>query len=157
MITKSGCIWAVVIVVYLFLLVISVFHVPMSLFLRMLPPIVVVVLLSRGKPFWVKSIVLCFSLLTSVFTLFYNDILGPIGFMIRDRPIDVPAQFYHSWRYYWVMCYLYEVFWRWGIPSVIFLLGYTIWNKWLKDYLCRQKTAGFMNTASDYSSEWKGS
>ena len=115
--TKSGCVWAVMIVVYLFLVMISIFHVPMSLFLRMLPPIVVVVLLSKGKP---------------IYTLFYNDILGPMGFMIRDRPIDMSAQFYHSWRYYWVVCYLYETFWRWGVPSVIFLLGYTIWIKWFK-------------------------
>ncbi len=67
------------------------------------------------------------------YTLFYNDILGPMGFMIRDSIIDIPAQFYHSWRLYWVVCYLYEMFWRWGIPSVIILLGYTIWIKWLKE------------------------
>lgn len=67
------------------------------------------------------------------YTLFYNDILGPMGFMISDSIIDIPAQFYHSWRYYWVVCYLYEMFWRWGIPSVIILLGYTIWIKWLKE------------------------
>ena len=130
--TKSGCVWAVVIVVYLFLVMISIFHVPMSLFLRMLPPIVVVVLLSKGKPIWVKSVVAGVLVLTGVYTLFYNDILGPMGFMIRDRPVDMPAQFYHSWRYYWVVCYLYEKLWRWGVLSVIFLLGYMIWIKWLK-------------------------
>lgn len=132
MYTKSGCVLAVVIVVYLFLVMISIFHVPMSLLLRMLPPIVVVVLLLKGKPIWVKSVVVGLLLLTGVYTLFYNDILGPMGFMIRDRPIDMPAQFYHSWRYYWVVCYLYETLWRWGVLSVIFLLGYMIWIKWLK-------------------------
>lgn len=131
--TKSGCVWAVVIVVYLFLVMISVFYAPTSLFLRMLPPIVVVALLSKGKPMWVKSIVAGVLVLTGVYTLFYNDILGPMGFMISDSIIDIPAQFYHSWRYYWVVCYLYEMFWRWGIPSVIILLGYTIWIKWLKE------------------------
>ena len=127
---KSGCVWAVVIVVYLFLVMISIFHVPMSLFLRMLPPIVVVVLLLKGKPIWAKSVVAGLLVLTGVYTLLYNDILGPMGFMIRDRPINMPVQFYHSWRYYWVVCYLCETFWRWGVPSVIFLLGYSIWIKW---------------------------
>ena len=81
---------------------------------------------------WVKNVVVGLLVFAGVYTLFYNDILGPMEFMIRDRPIDMPAQFYHSWRYYWVVCYLYETFWRWGVPSVIFLLGYTIWNKWFK-------------------------
>ena len=129
---KHICLWGIVILVYIFLFLISIFHVPMSLYLRMLPPIVAVVLLSKGKPIWVKSVVAGVLVLTGVYTLFYNDILGPMDFMIRDRPVDMPAQFYHSWRYYWVVCYLYETLWKWGVLSVIFLLGYMIWIKWLK-------------------------
>ena len=110
---KRTCLWGIVTVVYIFLYLISFLHVPMSLFLRMLPPIVIIGLLTRGKPLWVKGVVSCTLVIAGVYTLFFNDILGPIGFMIRDMPIDMPAQFYHSWRYYWIVCYLYEVIWRW--------------------------------------------
>ena len=127
---KRTCLWGVVILVYIFLYLISFLHVPMSLFLRMLPPIVIIGLLTRGKPLWVKGVVSCTLVIAGVYTLFYNDILGPIGFMIRDMPIDMPAQFYYSWRYFWVMAYLLELSWVWGIPSFVFLLGYEIWHNW---------------------------
>lgn len=137
-----GCLWVVVIVIYLFLLLISTLYAPMSLFLWTLPPIVFVLLLLKGKPFWVKSTVIGSLLLIGVDTLFDNDIIGPMEFMIRDRPINTPGQFYYSWRYYWVMMYFYIVAWRWGSVSVIFiilrkvfLLAKRLWvfcrNKWI--------------------------
>ena len=129
---KHICLWGIVILVYIFLFLISIFHVPMSLYLGMLPPIVIIGLLTRGKPVWVKGVVFCMLVIVGVYTLFYNDILGPIGFMIRDRPIDMPAQFYHSWRYYWIVCYLFEVIWRWFWSSVIFLIGLVLY-RWTKN------------------------
>ena len=129
---NKGCLWAGVclgVLAYLVLVVLSVLHLPMSLFLRMLPPIVVVGLLLRKTPTWVKGVVGAWLVVVAVYVLFNNDILGPIGFAIRDRPIDTPAQFYHSWRYFWTMCYLYEVSWTWGVPSMIFLIGYKVWQK----------------------------
>lgn len=137
-----GCLWVVVIVIYLFLLLISTLYAPMSLFLWTLPPIVVVMLLLKRKPLWVKSTVIGSLLLIGVDTLFDNDIIGPMEFMIRDRPINTPGQFYYSWRYYWVMMYFYIVAWRWGSVSVIFiilrkvfLLAKRLWvfcrNKWI--------------------------
>lgn len=116
--------------VYLFLLVISIFHVPMSMFLRILPPLVVVGLLLRNTPLWVKCAVGGWLVMMGIYVLFNNDIIGPMTFRICDRPFDMPAQFYYSWRYFWVMAYLLELSWVWGIPSFIFLLGYRIWKNW---------------------------
>ena len=129
---KKAFIWigvVIAILVYFFLLVISIFHVLMALFLRMLPPIVVVGLLLRKTPLWVKYVVGGCLVMMGIYVLFNNDIIGPMTFRISDRPIDMPAQFYHSWRYFWVMAYLLDLSWTWGIPSVIFLLGYKIWKK----------------------------
>ena len=129
---KRGCYVAGVglgILAYLILVMLSVFHIPMSLFLRMLPPIVIVGLLQRKAPTWVKGVVGGWFVVVAVFVLFNNDILGPIGFAIRDMPINMPAQFYHCWRYFWTMCFMYEVSWAWGIPSFIFLAGYKVWRK----------------------------
>ena len=57
---KKGCLWAggcLGVLIYLILVVLTVLHLPMSLFLRMLPPMVVVGLLLRKTPTWVKGVV----------------------------------------------------------------------------------------------------
>ena len=119
------------ILVYLFLLGISIFYLPMSLFLRMLPPIVVVGLLLRETPWWVKCVIAGWLLIAGIYVLFFNDIIGPLTFAISDRPINVPAQFYYSWRYFWVMAYLLQLSWTWGLPAIFFLVCYktrSVWN-----------------------------
>ena len=128
---KSAYLWAGIsagILLYLFLLVISIFYIPLSLFLRMLPPIVVVGILLRKTPGWVKCVVAVWLIIAGVYVLFYNDIIGPMTFTIRDRPFDMPGQFNHSWRYFWVMAYFLELSWTWGVPSVLFLLCYKAWH-----------------------------
>ena len=87
-------------------------------------------LLLRKTLIWVKDVELVLLVISGIYLLFYNDIIGPMAFQIRDRPIDMPAQFYHSWRYFWVVAYLYEVSWTWGFLAVPFLLGYKIIRKW---------------------------
>ena len=96
----------------------------MLLFLLMLPPIAIVGLMLRKTPTWVKVIVGVWLVVVAVFVLFNNSIYGPLMFAIHDRPVDIPAQFLHSWRFYWMLNYLNELFWDWGIMSVIFLIGY---------------------------------
>lgn len=88
----------------------------------------------------------CTLVIAGVYTLFFNDILGPIGFMIRDMPIDMPAQFYHSWRYYWIVCYIYEVLWRWFWPSVIFLISFTLFRR-TKDSTGYENNSSKINNA----------
>ena len=129
--TKKGCLVVGIcmgIMIYLILVVLYLFHVPMSLFLRMLPPLVIVGLLLRHTPKWVKAVVGVLLVVVSIYVLFNNDIKGPMEFAISDRPFDIPAQFYHSWRYFWWMAYLYDVSWTWGVPSAVFLLGYKGWQ-----------------------------
>lgn len=116
-----GC---TVIFVYLILLVLSIIYIPMFFLLLMLPPIAIVGLMLRRTPTWVKVIVGAWFVVVAVFVLFNNSIYGPLMFAIHDRPVDIPAQFLHSWRFYWIMSYLIELFWDWGIMSIIFLIGY---------------------------------
>ncbi len=105
-------------------MVISVFYLPMHLILCMLPPIVVVGLLLRETPAWVKCVVAVWLFIAGVYVLYFNDIIGPMNFMIHDSPFDIPAQFNNSWRYFWVMAYLKQLSWTWGVPSVFFLICY---------------------------------
>ena len=121
-----GC---TVIFVYLILLVLSIIYIPMFFLLLMLPPIAIVGLMLRRTPTWVKVIVGVWLVVVAVFVLFNNSIYGPLMFGIHDRPIDIPAQFLHSWRFYWIMSYLNELFWDWGITSIIFLICYKILRK----------------------------
>ena len=121
-----GC---TVILVYLILLVLSIIYIPMFFLLLMVPPIAIVGLMLRRTSTWVKVIVGVWLVAMAVFILFNNSIYGPIMFAIHDRPVDIPAQFLHSWRFYWIMSYLNELFWDWGIMSVIFLICYKILRK----------------------------
>ena len=115
--------------IYLILLVLSIIYIPMFFLLLMLPPITIVGLMLRRTPTWVKVIVGVWLIVVAVFVLFNNSIYGPLMFAIHDRPVDIPAQFLHSWRFYWIMSYLNELFWDWGIASIIFLICYKILRK----------------------------
>lgn len=102
---------------------------PLLLFLLMLPPITIVGLMLRRTPTWVKIVVGGWLVVVAVFVLFNNSIYGPLMFAIHDRPVDIPAQFLHSWRFYWMLNYLNELLWDWGITSIIFLICYRIYRK----------------------------
>ena len=121
-----GC---TIIFFYLILLVLSIIYIPMFFLLLMFPPIAIVGLMLRRTPTWVKVIVGVWLIVVAVFVLFNNSIYGPLMFAIHDRPVDIPAQFLHSWRFYWIMSYLNELSWDWGITSIIFLICYKILRK----------------------------
>lgn len=53
-----------------------------------------------------------------------------MGFMIRDRPIDVPAQWYHCYRFFWAGVFLNRVTSVAGIISVLILILYNIKVLW---------------------------
>ena len=118
-----------VILIYLILLVLSIIYIPLFFLLLMLPPITIVGLMLRRTPTWVKVIVGVWLVVVAVFVLFNNSIYGPLMFAIHDRPVDIPAQFLHSWKFYWIMSYLNELSWDWGITSIIFLICYKILRK----------------------------
>lgn len=119
---KKGCLILMGIGLYMILLVMFGLHVPTSMFLQTLPPFVIVGALWWKSPRWAKVIVTLYFVAVAIYVLFHNDIMGPMQFEISDRPFNVPAQFYHSWRYFWYMAYMHEVAWIWGIPSIIILV-----------------------------------
>lgn len=117
---KNGCFVLMVVVLYLLLFVTTCLHVPTNMFLTSLPPFVIVGFLLWKSPMWAKAVVAIYFVAVAVYVLFHNDIMGPMEFEINDRPLNVPGQFNYSWRYFWVMAYIYEVSWIWGVPSLIF-------------------------------------
>jgi hypothetical protein len=64
---------------------------------------------------------------------FNNDIVGPMGFMIRDRPIDVPSQWYHCYRFFWGGVLLNMISLRAGVISVLILFLYSVRDIWKED------------------------
>ena len=58
--------------------------------------------------------------------LYNNDIIGPMEFMICDRPFDYPAQWYHCYRFFWAGVLLNLIAWSAGMISMIILLAYSL-------------------------------
>jgi hypothetical protein len=56
-----------------------------------------------------------------------------MGFMIRDRPIDVPAQWYHCYRFFWGGVLLNMISSRAGVISVLLLFLYNARDIWKED------------------------
>ena len=129
---EKGLIGCLAILIYAGLFLICPINSPEFMLMSMLPPIVVVLLLLQHTPRWVKVVVLLVLFAVGIYELFYNDIKGPLEFFNIDRPVSAYDNFHGSWRYYWIMCYLNGVAWKWGLSSVFFLLCYKIWNKWFK-------------------------
>ena len=134
-----GCL---IIFLYLVLLLMCRLKSPESYVMGMVPMVVVVLLLARKEPGWMKGLVAVLFPVVGYYVLYHNDIPGPLEAYNMDRPVDVLSHFHNSWRYYWVMEYLDRVAWRWGIVSVIFiilrkvfLLAKRLWvfcrNKWI--------------------------
>ena len=78
-----------------------------------------VVLMLRGKPLWLWGVVALIFLTIGVYYVFHNDIKGPMEFMICDRPIDVPAQWHHCYRFFWTGIVVETVSQFAGMISVI--------------------------------------
>ena len=88
----------------------------------------------KGKPLWMWGIVTTIFLSIGVFYVFNNDIVGPMGIMIRDRPIDTPAQWYHCYRFFWTGIVIETVTYIAGIVSVLLLSLYTLGGKTIRLY-----------------------
>lgn len=94
-----------------------------------------VLLMLRGKPVWLRLFVALLYIGYGVFYLFHNDIVGPIGFMIRDRPVDVPAQWYHCYRFFWLGIYSESVAFTVGIFAIVLIVIYNLFSKY-KGKMC---------------------
>ena len=61
--------------------------------------------------------------------------MGPIGFMIRDRPVDIPAQWYHCYRFFWLGIYSESVAFTVGIIAIVLIVIYNLFSKY-KGKMC---------------------
>ena len=117
---------------YICVLFLSIFYQPGSVLLSALLPIMAVLAMLKGKPLWMWGLVGLIFLATGVFSLFYNNIIGPMAFMICDRPFDVPAQWGHCYRLFWSAALFKMVAYRAGILSILVMGGFLLYKRYRK-------------------------
>jgi hypothetical protein len=85
----------------------------------------------KGKPIWIWIIIFLVYLFVGFYCFYNNDIVGPLGFSNIDRPINVPAQWYHCYRFFWGGVLLNMITSVAGVISALILFLYntrTIWK-----------------------------
>jgi len=108
------------IIFYLLIWIIfSVAFQPLSALMSVILPIIVIWLLIKKSPPALKIVVLSIFIFCTLYCTIYNSIPGPIQFLITDRPIDVPSQWFCCYRFFWLGCVLYESIWLATLPSII--------------------------------------
>ena len=85
-----------------------------------------VAVMLKGKPWWMWLVIALIYIVFGVDLLYNNDIIGPMEFMICDRPFDYPAQWYHCYRFFWAGVLLNLIAWSAGMISMIILLAYSL-------------------------------
>ena len=85
-----------------------------------------VLVMLKGKPWWMWIVILLVFLVIGIDLLFDNDIIGPMEFMICDRPFDYPVQWHHCYRFFWACVLLNMIACSAGVISVSILLAYTL-------------------------------
>lgn len=117
--------------VYFVISFLSIFvYQPMHYLMKITLAIVAVLIMLKGKPRWLWSVVALVFVGYGVFYLFYNDIVGPMTFLIMDRPIDTPSQWYYCYRFFWTGIYLDGVIWYSSIISTIIIFVYIMYNRY---------------------------
>lgn len=101
---------------------------PMHYLMKTALATVAVLIMLKGKPRWLWGVVALVFIGYGVFYLFYNDIVGPMTFLIMDRPIDTPSQWYNCYRFFWTGIYLDGVIWYSSIISCIIIFVYIMYN-----------------------------
>ena len=103
---------------------------PIHYLMKMILAVCAVMALLKGKPWGLWIIVAMVYVGFGIYYLFYNDIIGPMTFLIMDRPIDTPAQWYHCYRFFWAGIYLDGVIWFSSIFSSIIIFMYIMYDKY---------------------------
>jgi hypothetical protein len=85
-----------------------------------------VAVMLKGKPWWMWLIIAFVFISFGIFLLYNNGIIGPMEFMISDRPFDYPAQWYHCYRFFWTGVLLNLIAWSASIISIIILFAYSM-------------------------------
>ena len=103
---------------------------PMHYLMKIALATVAVLIMLKGKPRWLWGVVALVFIGYGVFYLFYNDIVGPMTFLIMDRPIDTPSQWYNCYRFFWTGIYLDGVIWYSSIISTIIIFIYIMYYRY---------------------------
>ena len=84
---------------------------------------------AKGTPTIIKVIIAALFLGIGIYTVFHNDIYGPLIFSIVDRPIDRPSQWLHCYRFYWTGMILHMTVWDASFLSFLLLAGCKVFKK----------------------------
>lgn len=103
---------------------------PMHYLMKTALATVAVLIMLKGKPRWLWGVVALVFIGYGVFYLFYNDIVGPMTFLIMDRPIDTPSQWYNCYRFFWTGVYLDGVICDSSIISTIIIFIYIMYYRY---------------------------
>ena len=120
--------------VYLaFMLLFAIFWQPVFCLMSSILSVGATILIARGKPLWMCGVIASIFLIIGVYYVFNNDIVGPMEFFIRDRPVDTPSQWFHCYRFFWTGIVVETVSECAGLVSVILMSGYMFYPK-VKDF-----------------------
>ena len=103
---------------------------PLRYLMSIMLPVCSTLVMLKGRPIWIWIVIILVYLSVGVYCFYNNDIVGPMEFMIRDRPIDVPAQWYHCYRFFWGAVLLNLISSMAGVISVLILFLYSVRAIW---------------------------
>ena len=104
---------------------------PLRYLMSILLPICSTLVMLKGRSFWIWIVIFLVYLSVAFYCFYNNDIVGPLGFSNIDRPINVPAQWYHCYRFFWGGVLLNMITSVAGVISALILFLYntrTIWK-----------------------------
>ncbi len=104
---------------------------PLRYLMSIMLPVCSTLVMLKGKPIWIWIIIFLVYLSVGFYCFYNNDIVGPLGFSNIDRPINVPAQWYHCYRFFWGGVLLNMITSVAGVISALILFLYntrTIWK-----------------------------
>lgn len=102
---------------------------PLSILMFVLVTVWAIYTSAKGTPTIIKVIIAALFLGIGIYTVFHNDIYGPLMFSIIDRPIDRPSQWLHCYRFYWTGMILHMTVWDASLLSFLLLGGYKVFKK----------------------------
>ena len=102
---------------------------PLSILMFVLVTVWAIYTSAKGTPTILKVIIAALFLGIGIYTVFHNDIYGPLIFSIVDRPIDRPSQWLHSYRFYWVGMVVHMTVSNASFFSFLLLGGYKLLKK----------------------------
>ena len=106
---------------------------PLRYLMSIILPVCSTLIMLKGKPIWIGIVIFLVYLSVGFYCFFNNDIVGSLGFSNIDRPINVPAQWYHCYRFFWGGVLLNMISLRAGVISVLILFLYSVRDIWKED------------------------